>query len=308
MILFYNFDLKIVLIIHFKGDGEMLLKKVIEEFLEHLKSRERASETIRGYGIVLRDFRMYIENEMNGLVYIDEIVLNDLEAYLTYRKVKGDQPVSRNRSLYILRAFYDYLSKRDIIEKNVSLQLEPIKIHQKERVFLIEKELKELMNAIEHPLVKSAVITLAYTGLRVTELCNLTLKHVDLKNNVIRVIAGKGNKDRVVPIHPDLKRIFIQYLDTVRPDSPSMRFFATAKTGKLSPQYINYWLKETTKKLGWEKHVTAHILRHSFASLLVRKNAPLPAIQTLLGHGDLRVTSRYIHQNIQQLKDAIHLI
>jgi integrase/recombinase XerD len=67
-------------------------------------------------------------------------------------------------------------------------------------------------------------------------------------------------------------------------------------------------LKDSIEKLGWTKHVTAHILRHSFASTLVRNNASLPAVQSILGHSDLRVTSRYIHQNLEQLRDAVNLI
>ncbi len=78
--------------------------------------------------------------------------------------------------------------------------------------------------------------------------------------------------------------------------------------GKLSRQTINHELSEATTRLNWTKHVTAHILRHSFASTLVRNNASLPAVQSLFGHSDLRVTSRYIHQDLGQLQAAVNLI
>ena len=80
------------------------------------------------------------------------------------------------------------------------------------------------------------------------------------------------------------------------------------RVGGRSNSKINRYLKLTTKKLGWTKHVTAHILRHSFASTLVRNNASLPAVQNLLGHSDLRVTSRYIHQDLGQLQAAVNLM
>lgn len=291
-----------------KRRKKMKLEKAIEGFIEHLRSKERSEETTRGYNQVLCDFRRYIEGEMNGLVYLDELTLDSLEGYLSYRKDEGDQPVSRNRSLYIFRSFYDYLMKRELVERDISQNLEPISYQQKERIHLVADEIDELLAAIEHPLIKVAATTLAYTGLRVSELCNLTLADVDLEKGYIKVIEGKGNKDRTVPINDKLRKILIQYMEKGRPTTRSDRFFATAKTGKLSQQYINRCLKDTTEKLGWEKHVTAHILRHSFASNLVRNNASLPAIQSLLGHSDLRVTSRYIHQNLDQLQDAVNLI
>jgi integrase/recombinase XerD len=286
----------------------MLIEKSIEGFIKHLQSKERSKETIRGYNLTLLDFKRYIEKQMNGQVYLDEITLNNLEGYLEYRKGVGDQPVSRNRTLYIFRSFYDYLVKRDIIEKDISQKLEPIKLQQKERLYLLPNEVETLLDAIDHPIIKPAATTLAYTGLRVSELCNLTLENVDLDRGVINVKQGKGNKDRTVPLNEKLQELLKNYVEIVRPNTSSDRFFATAKTGKLSPQYINRCLKDSIEKLGWTKHVTAHILRHSFASTLVRNNASLPAVQSILGHSDLRVTSRYIHQNLEQLRDAVNLI
>lgn len=286
----------------------MLLEKATEGFIEHLKSKDRSKETIRCYLQVLNDFRRYIEGGMNGQVYVDEITLESLEGYLAYRKKQGDQAVSRNKALYIFRSFYSYLVKRDLVVKDISQRLESVKVQQKERLHLLPDEVETLINAIEHPMIKVAATTLAYTGLRVSELCNLTLDDVDIDRGLIQVIAGKGNKDRIVPINSKLSRILIHYSEYVRPKVNSNQFFATAATGKLSKWYVNRILNETTAKLGWEKHVTAHILRHSFASTLVRNNAPLPAIQSLLGHSDLRVTSRYIHQDQGQLRDAVNLM
>lgn len=286
----------------------MLLEKAIDGFTKHLQSKERSNQTIRGYTLVLLDFKRYIEKAMNSYVYLDEISLSYLEGYLSHRKDQGDQPVSRNRALYIFRSFYDYLMKRDLVEKDVSQKLEPIKLQQKERLYLLPNEVDELLQAIDHELVKVAAITLAYTGLRVSELCNLSIHNVNLDRGVIKVIAGKGNKDRTVPVNTKLKKILLAYEKNLRPATTSERYFCTPRTGKLSPQYINRCLNETTEKLGWKKHVSAHILRHSFASTLVRNKASLPAVQSLLGHSDLRVTSRYIHQDLEQLQDAVNLM
>ena len=286
----------------------MLLEKAIDEFVQHLKSKERSAMTVRGYRMMLMDFKRYIEKELNGQVYLDEMTLAHLEGYLDYRKQQGDQPVSRNRALYIFRSFFSYLDKRDLVEKDISQKLEPISLQQKERTYLLPEEVETLLAAIDHAIIKVAATTLAYTGLRVSELCNLTLDDVNFDTECIQVRHGKGNKDRTVPMNGKLKAILVNYLKTIRPSTPSKKFFATKRTGALSDQSINRYLKMTTKKLGWTKHVTAHILRHSFASTLVRNNASLPAVQNLLGHSDLRVTSRYIHQDLGQLQAAVNLM
>ncbi|WP_296557132.1 tyrosine-type recombinase/integrase [uncultured Acetobacterium sp.] len=286
----------------------ILLTKAIDEFIHYLKSKERSKETERGYNIVLQNFKVYLEKEMNGQVYVDEITVNHMEDYLSYRKDQGDQPITRNKSLYIFRSFFNYLVRKDHVERNISLNLEPIQYQQKERVYLLPEEMVTLIEAVDHIIVKSAVITMANTGLRVSELCHLTLADVDLTNKVLKVRQGKGNKDRSIPINEKLHQELTTYLKDHRPLVSSDRFFATSKTGTLSRQTINHELENTTRKLGWDKHVTAHILRHSFASSLVRNNAPLPAVQKLMGHSDLRVTSRYIHQNMDQLHQAVNLI
>ena len=286
----------------------MYLYEAMEGFKFHLVSKERSVETIKGYWQVLTGFKAYIESVKGVSVHVGDINLEDLEGYLFYRKGEGDQAVSRNRALYIFRSFYTYLDKRDLISRNISRKLEPIKFQQKERIYLTGEELEELIDAIDHPLIKVGITTLSYTGLRVSELCNLTLDDVDLDNKMLKVINGKGNKDRIIPINDSLNYILQDYLDFIRPNVTSDRFLATEKTGKISPQYINLILKKTTRKLGWDKHITAHIIRHSFASNLVKNNASLPSIQSLLGHSDLRVTSRYIHQNLEELQMAVNLI
>ena len=286
----------------------MILEKAITAFRDYLEAKERSKHTVKGYCIMLFEFNRYIESKLNGLIYVDEVTLEQMEDYLAYRKHQGDKPVSRNSALYIFRSFFNFLVRRDLIDKNLSLKLEPIKAQQQERLSLLASEVEELLEAIEHPLIRIAVITLANTGIRVSELCSLKRKDIDLEARLLKVIAGKGNKDRTIPINDKLEIVLRKYLLEQEPKNESERFFATKKTGKLSPIYINFHLQRTTEKLGWKKSVTAHILRHSFASNLVRKNASLPAIQALLGHSDLRVTSRYIHQNLTDLKDTVNLI
>lgn len=186
--------------------------------------------------------------------------------------------------------------------------MEPVKVKQAERNYISEDEFNLLIQGIDKPIVKVAVQTMFYTGLRISETVGLTIDNVNLKERKIYVIGGKGNKDRTIPINDKLYNILMDYVCNIRPIVESNRFFCTKKTGAVSPQYINALLQKACEILGWEKKISAHILRHSFASNLIRHNVPLPTVQKLLGHSDLRVTSRYIHQDIKQLEEAVNLL
>jgi integrase/recombinase XerD len=282
--------------------------KAVEGFLKYLESIDRSSETIKGYRKELGYFGKFLKEKYSFERNVEDITIEDLEGYIYYLKKAGKMSATRSRVVYIFRSFYNYLYKREFCSKNLALFLEPIRVKQKERVYITEEEFNMLVEKIDKPIVKACVYTIFYTGLRVSEATNLKLENVDLDNRLIYVIAGKGNKDRIVPICGKLYPILIEYINDIRPDIESNNFFCTRKTGKLSPQYINVLLHKATDSLGYKKRISAHILRHSFASNLILQNAPLPAVQKLLGHSDLRVTSRYIHQSLKQLEDAINLL
>ncbi len=107
-------------------------------------------------------------------------------------------------------------------------------------------------------------------------------------------------------MHRKLIPILQEYLDKYRPDVQTDYFFATQKTGRVSSQYVNVKLKEASGKLGWNKPVSAHVLRHSFASNLIKKNNNLAYVQKLLGHADLRTTSVYTHAKMDELSDSVN--
>lgn len=286
----------------------MLFAEVVGRFLKHMESAERSSNTISSYKKELNYFNRYVSAKLNYPAMFEDIGLHELEDYLLHLKRKGNKSASRGRIIYIFRSFYNYCRKTGISSINVAESLETIKIKQEERLSLTEGEFTLLLNAANHTLVKYVIQTLYYTGLRISEALSLKLEDVDLSNSLIDVIAGKGNKDRKVPVNPKLKALLYEYLTTCRPGTNSRYFFCTKSTGRLSPQSVNRILKIASSKLGWSKRVTAHNLRHSFASNLIKKNAALPSVQKLLGHADLRVTSRYIHTGMDQLKETVNLL
>lgn len=287
----------------------MLVNQAIIDFVKYMKLIDRSKATIRGYELELVDFNNFIMGKHNGPVYMEDLKLQDLEDYLYFQKERGIASSSRSRSLYILRSFYNYCCKKDICRKNLASLLEPVKVYQKEKDFITEEEFEELVKAIKHPVIRTAIQTIFYTGGRISETINLKLEDVDLKNNIVHIIEGKGKKDRDVPINHKLHSILTNYLDNIRETEVELgMFFATKKTGKLSATYINESIYEAVDKLGWEKQISAHILRHSFGTNLLNKGASVVSIQKLLGHANLRATSRYLHHNMEQLSEAVNLL
>jgi integrase/recombinase XerD len=284
----------------------MLLNQTIKGFSKHMEFIDRSKETIRGYALELNSFSNFVTVKHNGPVYVEDIGLQDLEDYLLHEKERGIASASRSRSLYIIKSFYNYCCKKDICSRNLASFLEPVKIKQKERAFITEQEFNDLVKAIDHPVIRTVVQTMFYTGGRMSEMINLKLEEVDLKNKVLHIIEGKGKKDRDVPINKKLHCILSHYLTHIR-ESESGRFFAIESTGKVSSSYINRFIHEAADKLGWDKDISAHV-RHSFGTNLLEKGASVVSIQKLLGHANLTVTSRYLHQDINKLNAAVNLL
>ena len=286
----------------------MLLSEATAKFKIHLINAERSPETVSGYMKDLKYLKMYLQNDFNGAIYLEDITEDHIEGFLAYQKKRGMSAATRSRNLYSVRSLYNFAYRKKICSRNVALSVDPIKLKQKERTYLTGSEQEELINSIDHKLIKIVVITLCNTGLRISECLHLKMEDVDLKTKMINVINGKGGKERKVPINDKLHAVLTAYVANITNIKNSIYFFETKKTGRLSAQYVNRILKETTYKLGWSKKVSAHILRHSFASSLLSKGSNLVDIQKLLGHSNLKVTSIYLHVSMNELVSTVNLL
>lgn len=292
---------------NWKGDIYMLFMESVELFGRYQANIERSIVTIKAYHEDLSLLNRYLEEKYNSPVYLEDITQEDVEEYLYYlRNVKGYQPISRKRVLGSMRSFFSYAYKSEWCDKNVTARLEPIKCQQKERQYLSEKEVNQFIEAIQHKLIRLVAQTLYYTGMRISECLNLQVDDVDLERNLIHIRHGKGNKDRFVPINSKLKELLVDYTENWKVNSEF--FFATRNTGTLSKTRVAKVFRDTNKALGWKKNVTAHILRHSFASKLVKNDVHLVKISKLLGHSSLKTTSIYVHSNMDDLKDAVNTL
>ena len=251
----------------------MLLAEAFVPFFAYLNSLERSAETIRVYRSRLQNFQHYLEQKLNGPVFLEDVDTAIIENYLAYLKTDRHlAPASRAHMRHVLRSLFHYLELRRIIHINPASPLESVKIPSKERSYLSEFEAEQLINQIESPVVQTIVKTLWGTGLRISECLNLTLDAVDLENSCIHVLLGKGSKDRNVPIGKKLTRILQLYIDKQRPIVKSSRFFLTPRGYAVSAQKVNAALQEAARKLVRPRSVTAHILRHSYACPCIWKN------------------------------------
>jgi site-specific recombinase XerD len=276
------------------------------QFLQYLRTMERSPETIRSYQEHFKLLVAYLEAQTNGPLYVEDVTADTLLSYLRYLKEdRHYAPASRAHVLNALRSLYRYLSQRDLVV-DITRSMDPIKVPHKERQYLSEEEVNQLVDHLPTPLLQLVTKFLFFTGLRISECLHLTLDDVDLTKRMIRVRGGKGNKDRTVPIANRLYDELVKYVETERPTVDSRLFFVTARTGQLSRAYVNQQLNAAARQMGFAQGITAHILRHSFASRLLQQGVGLVEVQRLLGHASLAVTSVYTHTKMENLQEAVN--
>lgn len=284
----------------------MLFSDALLEYATYLKGVDKADKTIKGYFQDLNFFEKWLLEEYNCPTYLEDITIDDIEKFLRMLKEERDyKPSSRKRLSASIKMFYRYCFKKKLCRVDIAGQIEPIHVPQVEREFLTEEEVIDFVKAVDHKLAKVAILTMFYAGLRVSECLDLKVKDVDMEKKILRVIAGKGNKNRTIPICDKLLVIFKDY-NTWREDSEY--FLTTKASGGFSRTRLTAIIRDTRRELKLEKKVTPHMFRHSFASRLVLKDVNIVNISKLLGHSDVKVTSIYMHTDMTQLEEAVNLM
>jgi len=283
-----------------------------DKYLNHLVSMERSGETIRGYRTVLNYLEEYFAIKYNRDVYLDEVTFGDLDDFICSMSTEKKWQInSVKKCHYVLSSFFGYCYRKELCPKDISKQMEPVKGEQKERVYLTTEEFERLINHLDHHIVKHIALTMFYSGIRISECLNLKIGDLDFKRSVFKIRKGKGKTFRLVPMHEKLKKILKSYLkDNNLRDFKVRegRVFATARSGTISAVYVNQKLKEASLRAGLPKGISAHVLRHSFASNLVNKNRSLVHVQKLLGHADLRTTGIYTHAKLDELAESVNIL
>ncbi|MFT3921186.1 MAG: tyrosine recombinase XerC [Myxococcales bacterium] len=286
----------------------------IDRFERYLSTERRASpRTVTTY---LRDLRLLEKSLSEQPQKCDANVLTtrDLRAFLASFP-EAREPATLIRKVSALRAFYRFLLRRKLAERNPAADLKTPKLKRKLPTFLaVEKanETTEMPTAVgtraQHLRDRALLEVLYGSGVRVSELCGLDRDAVDLATGTARVL-GKGNKERIVPLGSPARVAIAEYLSvrhelhdakTHRQDPQAL--FLSARGARLGVRQVQKLVKRYGMLATGTAALHPHALRHSCATHLLDAGADLRSIQELLGHASLSTTQRYTHVSMDQLQ------
>lgn len=274
----------------------MKIKEIIDSFLEYGESIKNYSpHTITNYRVDLKMFNEFCDNI--EIEEFEEIKRKHIESFVIYmKKEKGYKPRTRNRRLSAIKKMFSYAEQQDIIDRAPNLEDLSAITETGIPTYLTLEESKRLLSA-PHGLLeirdKTIIATLLFAGLRISELVNLKVEDIDLLYRVMKV-TGKGSKQREIPIQYDLLVMLEKYLYYHRTDTYHDYVFITKTGNQLTARNINKMIKKYAKLAGINKNISAHKLRHTFATMLYEDN-DLLELKELMGHVNVSTTQIYAH-------------
>ena len=284
-------------------DSESLIDNFIDElWLEKGLSKN----TLSAYRHDLSFFSKWYKG--TSLLNVTRI---DLLDYLAARLKDGYSSRSTARSLSSLRAFYGHLTIRYNLKENPTARVDSPKLGHSLPKTLSEEQVESLIKApdIEQDigLRDRAMLELIYAcGLRVSELIQLDILNLNLRQGVIRVI-GKGEKERLVPMGEEALHWIERYINDGRPnllkDNKVSQLFLSKRGRLMTRQAFWYRIKEYATKASIKADLSPHTLRHAFATHLINHGADLRTVQLLLGHSSLSTTQIYTEVARHRMKE-----
>lgn len=284
----------------------------IPEFLNQFYSdlilvRRDSEQTAMTYKISVEEFLKYLVSEK---IKLRAVTTQTLVLYLIERQTEGVSELTVAKDISAIRAFGDFLVRKNFWSENIALLLEKPRTSKKLPQVLTVEQVDEILNDIDTSkpsgIRDDALFELIYScGLRISEACGLKIANVHLEEKII-LVRGKGDKERLVPFGQRALEKVQKYLYEVRPLFVKERnvpeLFVNYKGEAISRKGVWKRFKELEAKSGVDAKV--HTLRHSFATHLLSGGADLRSVQELLGHSDLSTTTIYTHVTDNQLEKA----
>lgn len=222
----------------------------------------------------------------------DLLTTQQVKDYLQYRIQKHKVSVSTiNQTIGAWKILQVDILKREWVD----FQIKRPRKEKKLPTVLSREEALRLINVL--PNIKHrTLLTLAYTtGLRRNEILGLKLPHIDYDRNQIRVIDGKGRKQRMVPVPDTVLSLLRVYCDAYRPKDYLFAGYGYEPGKQYSATSFSNTVKRAARKAGITKAVSPHVLRHSFASHMLEQGLNLKALQLIMGHHSMKTTAIYLH-------------
>ncbi|TGK35000.1 tyrosine recombinase XerC [Leptospira gomenensis] len=281
-----------------------------EKFLTYLRIEKNYSQnTLNAYSIDLKFFFEFCQREQLDILQIEAVDIRSYFAFLA--KNNGLDRRSQSRKLSSLRTFYKVLLRENLVASNPALQIsfprvrreipKNFRIGETEEILDFETETASEILEIRD---KAMIEVLYSSGLRVFELVNAKLSAISKDLTILKVL-GKGQKERYVYFGKEAVQSLQTYLDRrneLFPDAEEI--FLNQKGKKLTTRGVRYILNERRKKMGWEKTITPHKFRHTFATDLLDAGADIRAVQELLGHSSLSTTQIYLSVSKEKIKEV----
>ncbi len=287
----------------------MSFRELIDQFMIYLRIEKGASKnTLEAYKRDLNELADFLKEKDVSLNEIDIDMLSNYVKLLSKRLSRR----SLARNISAIRTFFRFLVSEGILMENPARLLEVPKISKTLPGILNEHEIELLLNQppISTPigLRDKAMIELLYaTGVRVSELVHLRINDMDFNNGYIKVM-GKGSKERFIPVGEKALNIIKEYIKEARQKFDKKKgspyLFLNNRGEPFTRQGFWKMLKSYAKKAGIKKRITPHIIRHSFATHLLKNGADLRSVQMMLGHSDISTTQIYTHIDRSYLKEV----
>jgi len=282
--------------------GKENIEQLISDYLNYLEIEKGLSKnTILAYQNDLVAFFNFLDKNIN----INEITRKDFSSYTKNLAKKEINPSTITRKIASIKGFFKFLSYKREIKNNPSISIISPKLPKRLPKVLTISEINEILKN-EFNTLEIAITELLYSsGIRVSELINLDIKNIDLKQKTIKVF-GKGSKERIVPINQKCVENIEKYLKQrklieLKYNSSSF-LFLNNKGKKISRQRIYEIIKKQGELIN--KKISPHTLRHSFATHLLENGADLRVVQELLGHASIVTTQLYTHISKKALREV----
>lgn len=275
--------------------------QLIAEYLDAIWMEKGLSDnTQESYRRDLAQFAIWLNQQDRQLIGVDAALIQE---YLDVRLQQKLSSRTSARFLSCVRGFYRYLLRENRISENPVALVDNPKLSRPLPKSLSEADVEALLAApdLSDPIGlrdRTMLEVLYACGLRVTELVELTMPQVNLRQNVVRVM-GKGSKERLIPMGEEAAAWLARYLREARPvllnNMPDEVVFPSTRAQAMTRQTFWYRIKHWAMVAGIKKELSPHTLRHAFATHLLNHGADLRVVQLLLGHSDLSTTQIYTH-------------
>ncbi len=287
------------------------MQAFIQTYVYYLRvERGFSPQTIAAY---VRDINAYVKylSQTHRIHDVTQIQKDHVQRFLQNEQRKHKKPTTVARKLSAIKGFHQYLLIEHAVTDNVAQTIKGPKLGRKIPHTIAQGTMNNVIDTFPQTTLyqrrDAVILELLYaTGIRISECVGLSLADLHLSEGFVHV-TGKGNKERILPLHPVIVQRLRDYITTVRPllaRAEPEALFLNRQGTRMTRQSVWSMLQKWGKELGFADGIHPHQFRHSFASHLLEEGVDLRYVQALLGHEDIATTQIYTHTTNEHLKQT----